>query len=182
MEEQAGIYRITLYEAKDLLFVYGSESLVSYVNSIETAGVIITLENSDCNTMDLDLSFESRRSGNNKLLYKHTITWDLLGIDKINLDKISQLKTSIYGWVALIEFYNNTAQVIENPFRFVNSSIDNNVSNHYNIELKNVLFGKRVKEYKFAPLTWILEDGTWRNIDINGNPTRWTSDGLWNTI
>jgi len=144
MEEQAGIYRITLYEAKGLLIEYIDNNTI---RSISNTGATITLENSDCNTMELGYNFEHRRSGNNKLTYKNTIIWKQLDLNGTNLSLIDQLKTSIYGWIPVIEFYNNTQKIIENPFRYTTASIDNNVSNHYNIELKNVLFGKRIKDY-----------------------------------
>jgi len=148
MQEQAGIYRITLYEAKGLSITYADAQTIKSITNI---GATITLENSDCNTMELGYNFEHRRSGNNKLTYKNAITWKQIGLNNSNLDLINILKQSIYGWVPVLEFYNNSQKIIENPFKFVDSSIDNNVSNHYNIQLQNIIFGKRIKDY--TPVT-----------------------------
>jgi|GEM_PF-3692933 len=148
MEEQAGIYRFTFYEAKGLSLFYIDENTI---RDISNTGQVVEVENSDCYTIDLGYTFEHRRSGNNRLTYKNTITWKQIGFINSNLDLINILKQSIYGWVPVLEFYNNSQKIIENPFKFVDSAIDNNVSNHYNIQLQNIIFGKRIKDY--TPVT-----------------------------
>lgn len=144
MQEQAGIYRIVLYEAKDISFSYTNNNTI---RSISNTGSIIEIENYNDSTIDLNFTFTHRRSGNNKLQYKNTLIWKQIGLNDSNLDLISQLKTSIYGWVPVIEFYNKSKKIIDNPLKFKSSEIDNNLSNHYNITIENPIFGNRIKDY-----------------------------------
>lgn len=146
MNEQAGIYRISLYENKDLLFIYSRDTDNTIINILNSS-TVLEIENSDCDTTDLGFSFTHRRSGNNTLKYRNSLSWKYIGLTDSNIQLIQQIKQSIYGWVAMIEFYKDEKKIIEQPFKFVNSSIDNNVSNHYNIELQNRVFGNRLKDY-----------------------------------
>ena len=143
MEEQAGIYQFTLIENKGVSITYNTDGSIRVITN---TGDELTIENSDCDTIQLDYSFTHRRSGNNKLQYRNTISWNQIGLNDSNLDLINQIKQSIYGWIVLIEFYNKEQKIILNPFRFRNSAITN-ISNHYNIELQNVIFGKRILDY-----------------------------------
>jgi len=144
MIEQAGIYRVTLYENKGLSIIFIDNNTV---RNVTTSGATIVIENSDCETMNIKLEFEHRRAASNKLKYLNTLSWILLGLTDDNIDLIAQLKESIYSWVPVIEFYNNDQKIITNPFLFDGSEIDNNVSNSFNIELKNAIFGNRILDY-----------------------------------
>lgn len=154
MVEQAGIYRIVLYENKDVNLVFRPDGSIE---GISNAGDILTLENSDEDTRELDLILNPRKNKNNKLRYKHTIIWKQLGLDSSNFEIINTLKNSIYGWLAKIEFYNNTEKIITNPFRFNESSINNNISNHYEIALNNINFGNRMNSF-IESLGYLFED------------------------
>lgn len=154
--EQAGIYRIILYENKGVDLVYRDANTI---REISNTGDVVTLENSDDDTMELDFTFKSKRSANNKLSYKHTIIWKQLGLDDSNIDLINTLKKSIYGWIPVIEFYNKSQKIITNPFRFTESIIDNNISNHYEITLDNINFSDNLKMIDFAEsITYLFED------------------------
>ncbi len=146
MEEQAGVYKITLYENNDLILVY-SEVDDNTILSLGNITNTIEIDNDDCETQEINYSFEHQRSANNRLKYLNTISWLLIGLNDSNLDTISQLKKSIYGWIAKIDFYNGDRKIIDNPFRFIMSSIDNNESNSYMIELKNIIYGNRILNF-----------------------------------
>lgn len=169
MFEQAGTYRITLYENKDLQLSFdGNGDIITIYNT----GDIIELQNSNCDTSNLALSFQAQRAAGNDLKYSHTITWQEIGASDENIEKIRKLKTSIYGWIALIEFYNLESKVIVNPLRYNNSTLDNNISNHYNVSLSNRVFGAELKNKEFG--LWILADGFWNDKGY------WIDDEVWN--
>jgi hypothetical protein len=163
MEEQAGVYKIVLYEDKDLSYVYSGGDIVQ-INNTSTS---ITLENSDCDTQELNYSFEYKRSPNNRLRYKNKITWLTLGLNDENIEQIRQIKQSIYGWIALIEFYNGLSKVIKQPLRFMNSAINNNLSNSYSIEIMNPVFGGRLIDASLAPAGTVTADSNTVTADSN---------------
>lgn len=150
--EQAGIYRLVLYENKDLGVVYNQDGSVQ---SLSNSGDVIEIENSDENTVGLGMTLTPKKSANNKLKYKHSITWSQFGLD--NSDVINTLKCSIYGWIPEIEFYNNKKSVLLNPIKFIESSINNNVSNSYEIALDNVNFGNRISDL-IEQFNYVFED------------------------
>lgn len=152
--EQAGIYKITLYENKGFEIHYRPNGSIKTVSN---TGETITLENADELTQDIELNIDYRRSDNNKLLYKHEINWKLLGLDADNIEKINLLKKSYYKFIPVIEYYNETQSILLNPVSLVNTSIDNNVSNSYNIQLNNILYGERLREY-IPVMQYIFED------------------------
>ena len=151
MEEQAGVYQFTLYENKGVSITYNVDGSIRVISN---TGETITIENSSCDTIDLGYTFEHQRSANNTLRYRNSISWKQIGLINSNLDLIAQLKSSIYGWIVMIEFYKQEKKIVLNPFRYVNSTIDNNISNHYNIELRNPIYGLRILNYN--PLTGIV--------------------------
>lgn len=153
--EQAGVYKITLYENKGVSVTYNQDGSVQ---TFSTTGDIIVLENSDCDTMELGLSFTSKRNANNKLKYKHTVTWTQLGLDNDNIELINTLKQSIYGWIVELEMYNGEIRrIITNPVKFIDASIKND-SNSYNIVLENVNFGNTISDL-IALFNYVFEDG-----------------------
>ena len=154
MIEQAGVYKIVLYENKGLEVQYRPDgSIKAVLNTGET----ISLENCDDDTLEIGLEVEQKRSDNNKSLYKYIINWKLLGLSNENLDKINLLRSSIYKWVAFVQFYNKSETLILNLLIFDNSSIDNNISNHYNISLFNVVYGEKSQKFN-DELGYIFED------------------------
>ena len=170
--EQAGIYRITLYENKGLVFAYSDGS----ISAIANTGDILEIENSNCDTSEIKLTQKPQRNRNNKLRYKSLISYLIYDYSIEKLQLIETIKKSIYGWVAKIEFYNKNQRVIPSPLRLVKSSIDNNVSNSFGIDIENVVFGDAPIVFIETATDWILENGFW-----DGAGT-WTSDGIWKTV
>lgn len=172
--EQAGIYKISLYENKDLSFDYTG---VGSITGINYGGNLIEIENSNDNTCMLSLVQTPERNSNNELRYNSTISYILYDYSVENLQVIQKLKQSIYGWIALIEFYNGDLKIINTPLRFDNSAMKNE-SNSFSIELKTIIPGKKPVTYTKlddSGTEWILEQGIWNKNGI------WTSDGIWKT-
>lgn len=154
MTEQAGVYKIILYESKGLDVAYRPDGRVK---SISNTGEEITLQECDTDTLEIEFQIRQRRSANNKSYYRYSINWKLLGLSNDNLDTINKIKSSIYKWVAVVYYYNNTVDYIANPFKYIEGSIDNNVSNHYNIEIQNTIFSKSAIDF-VSELGYIFED------------------------
>lgn len=170
--EQAGVYRVTLYENKDLNFVYQAGNVVAIVND----GDIINIENSDCNTSDIGLVQEPQRNNNNRVKYRSTLNYILYDYSIEQLQLIEKIKKSIYGWIAKIEFYNQDTKVIPNPLRF-NAANMTNISNSFAVTIENAIFGNAPLKYVEAELgEWILEQGYWDGVGI------WTNEGIWKTV
>ena len=145
MIEQAGVYKITLYENKDVVLNYiDSEN----IDNITTSGQTIEIENSDDETINLKLEFDVSQSDNNKTFYKHLLTLIKFGYDNETLEYFNDICDSIYGWIPKIEFYNGDIKVYTNPFKSNNSDGDTNISMSIGVNLENVTFGQKPLDFQ----------------------------------
>lgn len=140
MITQAGIYKITLYENKNIVLNYSDSKTVK---SIATGGDIIEIENSNCETSDLRFTIQSRQSANNKRTYQHTLIWKRFGYIQDVIDQIEQIRNSIYGWIPVINFYNTENRIILNPFKPIDGSVNTNISHHFELQLRNIIYGQQ---------------------------------------
>lgn len=145
MIEQAGIYRITLYENVGIDITYVDSKNIS---AISNTGEVIELENSDCETSELRLEFDFRQSANNKTNYRHSLSVLKYGYDNETLEYFHKITDSIYGWIPKVEFYNGDIKVYTNPFKSLETEIDTNVSMSININLRNVIFGEKPLDFQ----------------------------------
>ncbi len=139
MIDQAGIYKITLYENKDIVLNFGDSK---DVKSIANSGDVIEIENSNDETNGLKLDFESKQSSNNKRKYKHKLTWLKYGYSQEVMNAFETIRNSIYGWIPVINFYNTENRIVLNPFKPINSDVNTNISHHFEILLENIIFGQ----------------------------------------
>ncbi len=168
MIEQAGIYKVSLIESKELSYRYFGNN----ISEILATGAVIDLENNQLPKFTL----QPQRDKNNKLKFSYNLEWNFFNFSKENKALINQVKKSIYGWVAKIEFYNGEIKIITSPLRFNNSVIDNNISNSYNISISNIILGAPMSIYDEIEAAWILENGEWEGEGV------WTLEGEWLTV
>jgi hypothetical protein len=167
--EQAGVYRITLYENKDLTLLFTGDDVTNIISS----GAVIPIENDNCETQEISLVQQPQRSANNKLKYRSRIDWLLFDYSIERLQLINQIKQSIYGWIAKIDFYNSSSKVIPSPLRFIEALNDNN-SSSFGISIENVVLGDKLLNFiEGLELEWILEQGVWNDSGI------WIDSELW---
>lgn len=127
MKRQAGLYKLTLYEAKEIGIVYNSSGeLVSIVNS----GEILSFDTEN-NTEFAD-ALES--AFNNLVRNDYSIEFKLFGLDQISI--VEQLNNSIYGWVPVFEFMDTQDKALIVPFFGVSDGVKTNTSHSYKISLK----------------------------------------------
>jgi hypothetical protein len=146
--EQAGIYKITLYENKGVSILYNSDGSIY---SLENTGDTIEITNEQKPFMNIT----PNRSRNNKLSFTYNLNFNIYKISKTVTAEINQLKKSVYGWLAKINYYNQDIKFLNTPLFFDSSNINNNSANYYPITLNN-----RTSSKQKLITTYSLEDET----------------------
>jgi len=155
MAEQAGIYKINLYENKGLNLIYNDDG---YIESITTTGQTISLTN--CQEIKMDV--EQVRNKNNKLSFIYNLEYFIFDLTFDKIDEILNLKSSIYGWMPELYFYNNNRKFVNEPLKYNNSELPN-TSNSFTIKLFNVVptterFQNSVDKSGEGIGFWVIED------------------------
>ena len=133
---QAGIAKITLYENKGFTFLYDSEGNI-ILSSISNTGDTLEFVTED---NSIKLSNKIEPAGNNTILNDYTLMLVLDGLEQTTFDKIEKFRSSIYGWIPVIEFMDNQTKLINVPFFEKVDSVDTQVSHTFNIEMKPQVF------------------------------------------
>ena len=127
MRQQAGLYKLTLYEAKDISIVWvNSEEIDSISNSGEA--LEFDTENNTQFTDALEAAF------NNLVINDYNIQFGLFGLDKVSI--VEKLNNSIYGWIPVFEFMNTQNKALIVPFFGFSEQVNANTSHSYKISLK----------------------------------------------
>jgi len=127
MRQQAGLYKLKLYEAKDISIAYVDSEQIS---SISNSGEVLEFDTENYNTFQdaLETAF------NNLLRNDYSIAFELFGWGQISI--VEKLNNSIYGWVPVFEFMDTQNKVLILPFYGVSGTVDTNTSHSYNVSLK----------------------------------------------
>lgn len=129
--EQAGILSIILYEDKDITFNFVDDDTAQ---GILNTGQVITLENCDLPKFE----FEIVRNANNVQAYEYQIEFTKYKLDLQVLDDIAAIRESIYGFKAVINYYNGKSHFINSPLRLnEETDLDSQASHHFEITLNN---------------------------------------------
>lgn len=143
---QAGIKNITLYENKGITFNHYDPLDYSQISNIEYEGSVIEITNNQLPSLDIELTL----SDNGQPGLNYNLKFYLLGLILDNYDTLFQLKTSIYGWKMLIEFYDDTYRFYDAPIFCKNSKINPQFEMAYEIEMKNPVLSL-AKYYEYTP-------------------------------
>jgi hypothetical protein len=108
---QAGIKKITLYENKGITFRYWNPGDLNAITDLVSTGQVISIENIQRPEFEIKLKFG--KSG--KVLQDFKLEFLLFGLTLDNYDILNSLKTSIYGWCFLVEFYDGTIKYYNTP-------------------------------------------------------------------
>lgn len=108
---QAGIKNITLYENTGINFRFYDPLNLREITDIVSSGAVILIDN--VQQPDYDVSVLLSKSG--KLAKEYKSKFYLFGLDLSTEADLSQLKTSIYGWCPLIEYYDGTFKFYNTP-------------------------------------------------------------------
>lgn len=110
---QGGIREITLYENKGISFNYFDSQNERNITDLSGQGAIILVENFQLPELG-GIKKEVGRSG--RLISDYEIKFYLLGNNQENDNVIEQLHDSIYGWCALVRYYDETFKFYNVPF------------------------------------------------------------------
>lgn len=152
--EQAGVYKIDLYEGKGINILYNN---LVYVESVINSGLVYEIVNND----NIAFSVNRIRTNNNKLGYSYNLDYYIYNLTSESLDKIESLKSSIYGWYIKLHFYDGS-------IRFVNKLMvfqpqENERNNYFKINLQSRVTNES-KLLVFEQIEgegigyWIIED------------------------
>lgn len=116
---QAGIKNITLYENKGIDFRFWNPGNLYAITDLVSTGQVILIENLQRPEFDIKLKFG--KSG--KVLQGFSLEFLLLGLTLENYDLLTKLKTNIYGFCFLVEFYDGTIKYYNTPLYCKESDI-----------------------------------------------------------
>ncbi|MCP4764346.1 MAG: hypothetical protein GY870_21410 [archaeon] len=127
--EQAGLYKINLYENKGVSVTYDSEKDIS---SLTNSGEVLDFEtNLNKNKFSDNLS----SANNNLLLNEYVIGIELNGIASA-MELLEKLNNSIYGWIPVFEFMDGQKKTILTPFFQNAPEVNTSVSHTFKGEMK----------------------------------------------
>lgn len=116
---QAGVKNIMLYENNGIKFRNFDLYDESQITDLSNLGQVITIDNSERPTFEIDTKFS--KIGKRASDYK--LNFVLPGLTESNLDLISKLSESVYGWCFLVEFYDGTFKFFNVPVFYSSDKI-----------------------------------------------------------
>lgn len=116
--EQAGIYKLTLFENDNAVLVYNDSSGTDIVR-IDTDGQIITIEYCDTPTFKREVI----NSSNYSTSFIDTIAFALKNFNNTTNNLIDTLKDSRFGWIVKMEFLKGEIVVLPTPMYIAGSVI-----------------------------------------------------------
>lgn len=127
--EQAGLYKLDLYENKGVVITWVDKESFSYISN---TGEVISITN------DLEPIFSKdlAEAFNNEIKYDYIFNYALNDLSTANFDEIEALSDSIYGFIAVGTYQNGKTFLINTPFFGVVQAVDSNVSHSFKVELK----------------------------------------------
>lgn len=117
---QAGVKNIKLYENKGISFYFYDPLNLNAITDINTGGEIIEIENNQ----QPEIGIKSEISKSGYVVSDYKIKFYILGVDIQNYLLTEQLMSSIYGWCALVEFYDGTTKLFNTPLFAPESEIN----------------------------------------------------------
>ena len=115
---QAGIKNITLIENKSVTWNHYDALDVWKISNIEYAGNVVNIDNKQFPKFEVNI----RPGEFGKLNYEYSFEFFIYNYITENYDVFEKLRESIYGWLALVEFYDCTYKFYPAPIYF--ESID----------------------------------------------------------
>jgi len=167
---QAGVRKITLYENTGISFNYYDANDYRKITALESLGQTIVVEN----MQQPDFEVKSMLSNSGEFVFDYIAKFFILGYNTENIIIINQLTTSINGWCALIEYYDNTYKFYNVPMFFQGSAIKPQKEMSFEMELQTVV-ATREYHFEYTPgislvpvyrfdstlITWDSELYTW---------------------
>lgn len=116
---QAGVKNITLYENKDITFYFYDPLNLNAITDINSGGEVVIIENNQ--QPEIEIKTEMSKSG--YVVNDYKIKFYILGVNVQNASITEQLMSSVYGWCALVEYYDGTAKLYNVPMFAPDSEI-----------------------------------------------------------
>lgn len=146
----AGVYKITLYENKGIVYTYTDISNKFEIGSISSTGQ--TFEVEFCQNPTHERIFT--KSNNFQTIYKDTFSFVVRNFDTTAIQEIESIKNSRFGFVAKVEYITGHILVFRDPV-FADDVSKNENSNVEVITLKyNVASNKSVYVFNSNPIIY----------------------------
>ena len=142
---QAGVKNITLYENKNITFNFWDPEDLNQITDINSGGQIINVEN----VQQPEFEIESELSKSGQIVFDYKAKFLLLGLTLDNYNLIEILTESIYGWHALVEFYDGTIKFFNVPLFMPESEIKPHDEMTFEIKIETKVPTKE-KYYEFT--------------------------------
>lgn len=143
---QAGIKQITLYENKDITFRFYDPLNLSAITEIMSTGAQVLVQN--LQRPEFEINLKIQRSG--KVGSDYSLSFLLLELSLENYETIFQLKTSIYGWCFLVEFYSGDFRFFHVPVYCKESDIKPHKDMAFTVKMQTATPSTR-KYYDYDP-------------------------------
>ena len=143
---RAGIKNITLYENNGITAYYYDPLNLRKISNLSTVGATIQIYNNQHPEYDIKIS----RSDSGKLVHDYELKFMLLGLTLENYDLIDQIKSSLYGWCFLVEYYDNTFRYYGSPLFADDSEIKPQKEMSFEVKLKTIV-PSRISHLEYTP-------------------------------
>lgn len=130
MISQAGIYQLNLLENKGIVKTKNADGTIT---AITTQGDTLTFET---NANRPEYKNDLDPGNNNVVINEHIKNFILNSLTDDNYNIIEQLSDSIYGWIPVIEFMDNTKYIIQTPFFGSVGKVNTQQAHTFRIELE----------------------------------------------
>ena len=132
---QAGIKNITLYENKGIDFRFYDPGNLSAITDLSSLGSVLEIENIQRPEFDIKLAFS--KGGN--ATQEFSLKFLFLELSSENIELLNLIKSSIYGWCFLVEFYDGSFRFFETPLYCREASINPHQSMSFEVKLKSAV-------------------------------------------
>ena len=129
---QAGIKNITFYENKGIAFRYFDPLNLNAITNISSLGNVIAIDNIQQPSFDIKLKF----SPGGNVLQDFSLDFLILGLTLESYNTLNQLKTSIYGWCFMVEFYDGSFKFYNIPVYCRESDIKPQIEMSFAIKMQ----------------------------------------------
>lgn len=130
---QAGIKNLTLIEKNGITFRYYDPLDLSKITNISNSGAQIVIENMQ--KPDIEIKYKFSKSGN--MVHDYTVKFFILEYSIENLQLIEQIKSSIYGWCFLVEFYSGEFRYYDCPLVCREAAINPHKEMAFTVNMEN---------------------------------------------
>jgi hypothetical protein len=143
---QAGVKNIKLYENKGINFNFWDAEDLNKITDINAGGQIINIEN----MQQPEFEIKSKLSNSGNIVFEYSAKFFMFGLTIDNFSLIEILSDTLYGWCALVEFYDGTMRFFNTPIFMPETEIKPHEEMTFEIKMETKVPTKQ-KYFEYTP-------------------------------